>query len=308
MRQWLTSLGLEKYVTLFEENEVDFDTLRGLTEKDLADLGLAFGPRRKLLNALASANSEHLLIPVDVVGASRANIGREVTSARESLASADGERRQLTVMFCDLVGSTALSKRLDPESLRTVILDYQRTAAQVITRYEGHVAQYLGDGLLVYFGYPLAHEDDAARAVHTALGIIAALHDWNGQRIHSDLPPLAVRIGIDTGLVVVGEIGGSKRHEPLALGDTPNLAARLQGLAAPDAVVISEHTRRLAGGAFDYLDLGEQLLKGLTAPVHAWKIAGERLVASRFEAATQGALTPMVGRDHEIALLLERWQ
>lgn len=179
------------------------------------------------------------------------------------LASTDADRRQLTVMFCDLVGSTALAERLDPEELREVIAAYQHAAVEVIDRFEGHVAQYLGDGLLVYFGHPQAHEDDAQRAAHASLGIISALRSLNARRVDSAEMQLSVRIGIHTGIVVMGKVGGNKGHEQLALGDTPNLAARLQGLAAPATVVISERTRQLTGGSFEYEDLGERSLKGL---------------------------------------------
>ena len=309
MREWLESLGMEKYATLFDENEVDFETLQALTEKDLADLGLAFGPRRKLLHALGELKP----------GPGRSSASEEATEQARVTATIvamsnvimapnfDGERRQLTVMFCDLVGSTALSERLDPEDFRAIIRAYQGTAAQVIAQFEGHIAQYLGDGLLVYFGHPLAHEDDAARAVRAGLGIVAAMRALKPRDIEGQIP-LAVRIGIHTGLVVVGEVGGGTRHEQLALGDTPNLAARLQTLAAPDTVLVSEHTRRLAGGSFQYADLGQQSLKGIAEPLRVWRITGMNLAASRFDAATQGALTPLVGREHEVAMLVERWQ
>jgi predicted ATPase/class 3 adenylate cyclase len=221
--------------------------------------------------------------------------------------SADAERRQLTVMFCDLVESTALATQLDPEDLREVVRAYQETAAAVIQRFEGHIAQYLGDGLLVYFGYPQAHEDDARRAVRTGLGIVETLGALNARLAQHKGVQLAVRIGIHTGLVVVGEMGGGSRQEQLALGETPNIAARLQGLAAPDTVVISPATFRLVRGYFTCQDLGTHPLKGLAAPLQAYRILGESAAQSRLDAAGATGLTSLVGRDAEVALLLERW-
>jgi class 3 adenylate cyclase/tetratricopeptide (TPR) repeat protein len=210
-------------------------------------------------------------------------------------------------MFCDLVGSTALSEQLDPEELREVVRAYQETCTAVIQRYDGHIAQHLGDGLLVYFGYPLAHEDDAQRAVRATLGIVEALQQLSFSTIQ--LPhPLQVRIGIHTGLVVIGEIGSSEKREILALGETPNMAARLQGLAEPDTVVISAATQRLVQGLFVCQDLGPQALKGLTTPVNVYQVLGESGAQSRFEAAVQKGLTPLVDRAHEMGLLRERWE
>ncbi|MBI3796326.1 MAG: AAA family ATPase, partial [Deltaproteobacteria bacterium] len=214
------------------------------------------------------------------------------------------ERRQLTVMFCDLVGSTALSAHLDPEEFREVVRAYQATCTAVIARYDGHIAQYLGDGLLVYFGYPGAHEDDAQRAARAGLGIVAALHDFNTRR----RPPVQVRIGIHTGLVVVGEIGEGGKREHLALGDTPNIAARLQGLAEPDTVVISAATYRLIAGLLDCRDLGPQSLKGVSTPVQVYQVVGEGEGRSRLDVAMTRGLTPLVGRDEEVELLRRRWE
>jgi predicted ATPase/class 3 adenylate cyclase len=214
------------------------------------------------------------------------------------------ERRQLTVMFCDLVGSTALSAQLDPEELREVVRLYQETCTAVIQRYAGHIAQHLGDGLLVYFGYPVAHEDDAQRAVRTGLETLAALHHLNPRLPH----PLQVRIGIHTGLVVIGEIGSSAKREMLALGETPNIAARLQGLAEPDTVVISAATYRLVEGLFECQDRGPQALKGISTPVPVYRVLHESAAQSRFEVAVTTGLTPLVGREHEMALLRERWE
>jgi class 3 adenylate cyclase/predicted ATPase len=218
------------------------------------------------------------------------------------------ERRQLTVMFCDVVDSTALSHQLDPEDYRDVIRAYQAACAEVVQRFEGYIAQHLGDGLLVYFGYPVAHEDDAERAVRAGLGILEAI-----RALHAGLAPdkgidLAVRIGIHSGLVVVGDIGGSMRQERLALGETPNIAARLQSLATPGRVVLSEQTQRLVGGMFDYDDVTTHMLKGLANATRVYWVRGASAAESRFEAATASGFTPLVGRDVEIDLLLRRWE
>ena len=205
-------------------------------------------------------------------------------------------------MFCDLVGSTALSEKLDPEDLREVMAAYQKTAGAVIERYEGHVAEYLGDGLVVYFGWPKAHEDDAGRALQASLEVIAAVKGVEAPE------PLQVRIGIATGPVVVGETGAGDASVPqAAVGPTPIVAARLQSLAGPDEIVIAATTHRLAGGAFDCDDLGEQHLKGFTQPLHTWRVVRESAGESRFDERATGGLTPLVGRDSELTLLLERW-
>ena len=219
----------------------------------------------------------------------------------------EAERRQLTVLFCDLVDSTALASQLDPEDLREVVRAYQDTCAKVIARFDGHIAQYLGDGLLVYFGYPLAHEDDAQRAVRAGLGIVEALGQLNTRLAQERGVHLAVRLGIHTGLVVVGEVGGGTRQEQLALGETPNLAARLQGIAAPNTLVISAATLQLLGGFFACQPLGTQLLKGLAQPLEVYQVLYESMARSRLEAAGSTGLTPLVGREQEVALLLERW-
>jgi class 3 adenylate cyclase len=211
------------------------------------------------------------------------------------------------VLFCDLVDSTALASQLDPEDWREVVRAYQEACAKVIARYDGHIAQYLGDGLLVYFGYPHAHEDDAQRAVQTSLDMLDAIGTLNTRLAQDKSLRLAVRIGIHTGLVVVGEIGAGGRHEPLALGNTPNVAARLQGLAAPDTVVISSATHRLVQGYFTAAALGPQTLKGLAAPVPVYRILGASAAQSRLDVAAATGLTPLVGRESDVALLLERW-
>jgi class 3 adenylate cyclase len=230
----------------------------------------------------------------------------------------EAERRQLTVLFCDLVDSTALAVQLDPEDLRGVVRAYQDTCAKVIARFEGHIAQYLGDGLLVYFGYPRAHEDDAQRAVTAGLGMIEAVRQLNTRLAQEGLRPaptqsrqrgvqLAVRLGIHTGLVVVGEMGGGSRYEQLALGDTPNLAARLQGLTAPNTLVISAATLPLLGGFFVCQSLGTSLLKGFAQPLEVYQVLYESTARSCLEAAGSTDLTPLVGREQEVGLLLERW-
>ena len=219
----------------------------------------------------------------------------------------EAERRQLTVLFCDLADSTRLSGQLDPEDLREVVLAYQATCVEVIQRFDGHIAQYLGDGLLVYFGYPQAHEDDAQRAVRTGLGILDAMGTLNTRLERAKGIRLAVRIGIHTGPVVVGTMGSGGRHEQLALGETPNLAARLQSLAAPDTVAISETTHRLVQGYFRCNDLGSPSLKGVETPLRVYRVVEESAAQSRLDVAGSTGLTPLVGREHEVGLLRERW-
>jgi predicted ATPase/class 3 adenylate cyclase len=219
----------------------------------------------------------------------------------------DAERRQLTVMFCDLVDSTHLSGQLDPEDLRAVLRAYQQTSAEVIQHYEGHIAQYLGDGLLVYFGWPQAHEDDAQRAVHAGLGILAAMQRLNTRLQQEKGMRVAVRIGLHTGPVVVGEMGGGGRHEHLALGDTPNIAARLQGVAAPDTLAVSAATFRLIQDYFVCDDLGQHTLKGVAAPMPVYRVRHASGAQSRLEVAVSRGLTPLIGREQEVALLQERW-
>jgi TOMM system kinase/cyclase fusion protein len=229
------------------------------------------------------------------------------TAAGQVPRPSDAERRQLTVLFCDLVDSTVLASQLDPEDLREVVRAYQEACAKVIARFEGYIAQYLGDGLLVYFGYPMAHEDDAQRAVRAGLGIVEALGQLNTRLEQERRVHLAVRLGIHTGLVVVGEVGGGTRQEQLALGETPNLAARLQGIAAPNTVVISATTYQLLGGFFAYQSLGTPPLRGIAQPLEVYQVLYESMARSRLEAAGSTGLTPLVGREQEVALLRERW-
>jgi class 3 adenylate cyclase len=290
---WLRGLGLERYEQAFRENEIDLRVLPELTADDLKELGVAaIGHRRLLVKAIAEL----------AAGAGRA-AAEDEPAASPANATAEAERRQLTVVFCDLVGSTALSARFDPEDLREVIAAYHRTVADVVRTFDGFVAKYMGDGVLVYFGYPQAHEDDAERAVRAGLGVIDAV-----RRLDIKSVELQVRVGIATGLVVVGDlIGEGSAQEQSVVGETPNLAARLQAQAEPDAVVVAAGTRRLVGDLFEYRDLGGVDVKGIAAPVSAWQVLRPSAVESRFEALRGSALTRLVGRDEEIDLLLRRW-
>ena len=232
----------------------------------------------------------------------------QVTPLSTVLPSPDAERRQLTVMFCDLVDSTKLSSQLDPEEYREVVRTYQQVCSEVITRFDGHIAQLLGDGLLVYFGYPQAHEDDAQRAVRTGLDILAAMGDLNSRLQQVKGIQLGVRLGIHTGLVVVGDMGGVGRQEQLALGEVPNVCSRIQGLAAPNTVAISEATYRLVQGYFDCEALGEQTLRGVAQPFQVYHVLQESGARGRLDVAVTRGLTPLVGRESEVTLLLERWE
>jgi len=289
--EWLRGLALEQYVPAFRDNDVDREVLRGLTADDLRELGVAsIGHRRRLLDAIARL----------VDGPPSAETSRAPSAAA---VSSEAERRQLTVMFCDLMGSTALSARLDPEDLREVIAAYHRAVAEVVRGFDGFVAKYMGDGVLAYFGYPRAHEDDAERAIRAGLGVVDAVG-----RLDSKSVALQARIGIATGLVVVGDvIGEGSAQEQSVVGETPNLAARLQSLAEPNAVVIAASTRRLVGDLFECSDLGIVEVKGIDVPVPAWQVLQPSSVESRFEALRGAALSPLVGRDEEIDLLLRRW-
>src|SRR5262245_24879726 len=230
-----------------------------------------------------------------------------LAAPRPTAPPPDAERRQLTVMFCDLVESTKLASQLDPEDWRNVVRAYQRVCTDVIQRYDGHIAQLLGDGLLVYLGYPRAHEDDAQRAVRTGLGILAAMGELNS-RLHQDKAiQLAIHIGIHTGLVVDGEMGGAGRQEQLALGEVPNVASRLQGLAQPHTLVVSSATYRLIQGYFACKDLGEQTLRGVAEPLHVYRVLQDSGARGRLDVAVSRGLTPLVGRESEVTLLQDRW-
>ena len=295
---WLESLGLAQYARVFVDNDIDFEVLPSLSEQDLEKLGLSMGHRKKLLKAIAGLDGPAVDAPaVSVKPETRA----APASGPMALAahSADtGERRQLTVLFCDMVGFTDLASRLDPELLQLIIRAYEDACALCITRFEGYVFQRLGDGIVAFFGYPLAHEGEAERAIHAGLAIIESLA---GLEV-AEVGRLSVRIGIATGVVVVSSAGKG------AVGETMNLASRLQGIAPVGCIAVSERVRQLAGGRFDYRSLGEQTLKGMRGPTAAYAIVGVSEASSRFEAATQQGLTPIVGREPEIALLLNRWQ
>ena len=306
--------GRVTYRALKLQFQLDDDTLDVLKDELLYGQQLAVDEAGRVLvwvgpSAMPPAASSPPLVTQDVSPAPAASVTAAPTiAAIHTPYLPDAERRQLTVMFCDLVDSTALASQLDPEDLREVIRAYQATCAEVIQRFEGHIAQYLGDGLLVYFGYPQAHEDDVQRAVQAGLGMVSAMQALNAHLAQRHGVQVAVRIGLHTGVVVVGDVGGGSRQEQLALGDTPNMAARLQGLAAPDTVVLSAATFRLAQGYFTAQDLGSQALKGVAAPVHVYRILGESGVQGRLEATVPSRLMPLVGREEEVALLQQRWE
>ncbi|MER8388773.1 AAA family ATPase [Mesorhizobium sp. M1428] len=294
---WLRSLGLGQYAAAFEDNAVDAETLRELTAEDLKELGVTLvGHRRKLLAAMATLADR----PV-----SSGNYTQSENPDRGNGTDGDvAERRQLTVMFCDLVGSTTLSAELDPEDLREVIGDYQAAVTEEVTKLGGFVAKYMGDGVLVYFGYPHAHEEDAERALRAGLALVERIGrlEWRETR-------LSARVGIATGIVVVGDlIGHGSAQERGVVGETPNLSARLQAMARPGNVLSDDTTRRLVGELFECRDLGAVEVKGLPTPVRAWEVAGLSMIDSRFEALHATRLTPMIGRDEELGLLRRRWE
>ena len=286
---WLEKLGMSEYAGRFAENRIDFSVLRDLTDQDLKDLGVVLGDRRKILRAIS-----------ELAGAAPAT--SQVHAVTEPKIQDTAERRQVTVMFSDLVGSTALSARMDPEDLREVISAYQKCVAETVQRFGGFVAKFMGDGVLVYLGYPQAHEDDAERAVRAGLELVAAVRDL---KTHATLQ---TRVGIATGLVVVGDlIGSGASQEQAIVGETPNLAARLQGVAEPNSVVIAESTRKLVGNLFELRDLGAQDLKGISGPVRAWAALRPASVESRFDAFHASGLTELVGREEELEILIRRW-
>ena len=291
---WLRSLGLERYEAAFRENEIDEAVLPNLTAEDLKDLGVgAVGHRRKLLDAIAALRAE----------ASAKAPPPDALPVTDRTVKETAERRHLTVMICDLVGSTALSAQLDPEDMRAVIDAYHAACARITLTYDGFLAEFRGDGILAYFGYPRAHEDDAERTVRAGLDIIAAVARLETRAAE----PLTVRIGIATGLVVVGDIsGGSALREHALVGDTPNLAARLQALAEPGTIVVAASTRRLLGDLFRLRDLGRHEVKGIAEPVAAWVVDGVSASESRFEAVRAAGLTDLIGREDELEFLLQR--
>jgi class 3 adenylate cyclase len=293
---WLRSLGLGKYEAAFRENEIDETVLPSLTDQHLKELGVAaLGHRVKLLDAIAALRSDRTV--------QRASGDLMTTPSVPSASPEDrAERRQVTVMFSDLVGSTAVSACMDPEDLREVISAYQKCVAETVQRFGGFVAKYMGDGVLIYFGYPQAHEDDAERAVRAGLELGAAV---GGLKTHV---PLQTRVGIATELVVVGDlIGSGASQEQAIVGETPNLAARLQGVAEPNSVVIAESTRKLVGNLFELQDLGAQDLKGISGPIRVWLAVRPASVEGRFEAFHASGLTELIGREEELELLLRRW-
>jgi class 3 adenylate cyclase len=297
---WLQQLGLAQYEPAFRDNEVDGDVLPDLTAEDLIGLGVTLiGHRRKLLSAIAALGAA---APAPAVTATPAS------APPPAPAPAQAERRQLTVMFCDLVGSTALSTGMDPEDLRDVVASYQTRCSAAIRRYDGFVAKYMGDGILVYFAYPRAHEDEAERSVRAGLDIVDAMAELNAAVPRPPGVELAVRIGIASGPVIVGDqIGEGTASETAVVGETPNLAARLQALAQPNQIVVSAATRAMLGDHFDLDDLGAYELKGFAEPAPAWRVLSARDVESRFAATRTGSSAPLVGRQEEMGLLVRAW-
>ncbi|MGB7830874.1 MAG: adenylate/guanylate cyclase domain-containing protein, partial [Xanthobacteraceae bacterium] len=288
--EWLASIGLEEYAQRFADNAIDLSVVRDLTEQDLKDLGVLLGHRRRILRAIADFDLAAL---------------EPAEAASEPLPRDEGERRHLTVMFCDLVGSTALSARLDPEDLQRVIAAYQACIGEVVGRFQGMIARYMGDGVLAYFGYPRAQEDDVEQAVRAALALVEAVANL---RTDADAV-LQARVGVATGTVVVSEL--LIDHAPAeqsVVGETPNLAARLQALSEPGTVLICPNTRRLTGGHFDYRYLGARALKGWAEPVPVWQVLGTSGVESGSEVMHKSTLPPLFGREEEIELLLRRWR
>ena len=284
---WLEKLGMSEYAERFTENRIDVSVLGHLTDQDLKDIGIPLGHRLKILAAIG-----------ELTGAAAAAAAQPVADAQDA-----AERRQITVLFSDLVGSTALAAGMDPEDLREVISAYQKTVAETVRHFDGFVARYMGDGVLVYFGYPRAHEDDAERAIRAGLELITAMTALKSRA------SLQTRVGIATGLVVVGDlIGSGEAQERSIIGQTPNLAARLQGIAEPNMVVICDSTRRLLGSLFELEDLGSKDLKGIARPTQVWAVLRASSVASRFEALRATGQTALVGRDEESELLLRRWK
>jgi class 3 adenylate cyclase len=289
IRDWLEKLGLGQYAKLFVDNDIDVSVLPHLTDEDLKNLGISLGHRRKIFAAI----NQGFASVQPLAAADR---------AEEHLIQDAPERRYVTVLFSDLVGSTALSTRLDPEDLRDVIAIYQRCVEEAVRRFGGFIAKFLGDGILVYFGYPEAHEDDPEQAVRAGLELVAAVRGLQTPE------PLEARVGIATGLVFVGDlIGTGASQEQAIIGKTPNLAARLQGIAAPNMVVIAESTRKLLGSLFEFEDLGGKDLKGIDGPERAWAVLRANPVDSRFDAFHTTGVTELIGRQEELELLLRRW-
>ncbi|MGY8667762.1 AAA family ATPase [Bradyrhizobium sp. UFLA05-109] len=292
LQHWLEEIGLAQYFELFARNDVDWEILPDLTESELEKLGVSLGHRKRLIKAL-QARCETLQVS-----------NRPVDPRSTPAAAQSAERRHLTVLFCDLVGSTSLSGQLDPEETRKILFDFQRCCGDAIRRYDGHIARLMGDGVLAYFGFPSAHEDDAERAVKAALEIV--------QSVPAVAIPIAgkleVRIGIASGLVVVGDLIGEGPSREFALvGDAPNLASRLQALAEPSQILIAPRTRLLLGGLFEFADLGDHNFKGFERPVRVWRVVASGSLSSRFEARTSSHLTPLIGRQDEVRLLHKQY-
>lgn len=313
LTEWLAKCGLGRYAETFVENHVDYSVLPDLTENDLINLGVSIGHRKTLLRAIEALTTARQVSgslvapspPTEATAPTQHGVPERQDHETER-EHRQAERRQITVMFCDLVGSTQLSEKLDPEDLQVLIDAYREACITAIEHYQGHVARYFGDGVMAFFGWPSAHEHDAIRAVHAGLEIVAAVPKISGQVI------LASRAGISSGPVVVGEITGASSAMLTdwmdAVGEPPNIAARLQTLAAPNTLVISESTKRLVSAAFELHDLELQRLKGVTKPLHVYRVIAPTHAGSRFEAAHVGALTPLIGRSTELNLLLDRWQ
>src|SRR5436305_1503105 len=286
---WLGRIGLGQYAQHFAENEIDISVLAHVTEQDLKDIGIPLGHRRKILAAIVEPGAASPVTP-------------DPSARTEPEIPDAAERRQVTVMFADLVGSTELSARMDPEDLREIISTYQKCVAETVRRFDGCGAKYLGDGVLGYFGYQQAHEDDAERAIRAGLELTAAVGLLK-LSVH-----LQTRVGVATGVVIVGDLVGSgEAQERGIVGETPNLAARLQDIAAPNQVIVADGTRRLIGNLFELEDIGTKELKGIAGSPRAWVALRPSLVESRFEALHEGVLTALVGREEELELLLRRW-
>lgn len=299
---WLESLGLDRYREAFEHSDITWDLLPELTDEDLTALGMLLGHRKKLRRAIAQLVQHR---DGDPTTAQASPVDHPVPPPSSSRAQA--ERRQLTVMFCDLVGSTALANRLDPEDVQPIIRQFLDACSDAISRGHGYIAKYMGDGLLAYFGYPHAHEHDAERAIHAGLAVLELVKTL--PRDGRQDQELAVRIGIATGHVLVGELIGTEiAQERSVFGETPNLAARLQSLAAPNQLIIDATTRLLVGNEFEFADCGAVALKGFDLPVQAWQVVGRNVSVSRFESYRSGRQTHFIGRESEIALLLTRWR
>jgi class 3 adenylate cyclase/predicted ATPase len=297
LADWLGRHGLDQYTQTFAENNIDYSVLPDLTEDDLKKLGVSLGHRKKLLRAIEALTAAGQRAGTTIAVSNVTEVSP--TSGRHR----EAELRQITVMFCDLVGSTQLSQKLDPEDLQKLLDAYRRACSTAIGRYGGEVARFFGDGVMSFFGWPYAHEDDAVRAVHAALEIVSGVTTISGP------VTLACRVGISSGPVLVGQTVGSTASWSMdAVGETPNIAARLQTLAAINTVLISESTRRLVSAVFDLEDLGLQELKGVTQAIHVYRVLAAKSAGSRFEAAHAGSLAPLIGRSSELSLLLDRWK